>query len=210
MITHTAKMPIFGRGVPEMEEKRLANLRIANAKPRSPEHVAKLKAAFKTSWASGKRKKQSPEAWKKRAESVRKTYALGNYKKRSFEEMSKIGKENRKNVDYGKLCLANRILAEKRRGTEMPKTNKSGLPSRGCKSPNHWKSKYWSVERHDGIVLEGKNLNDLIRKNSHYFNPEDVEWKKSACRASAGLRQLFAGRVNGPKIWKGWSARYLP
>lgn len=204
-----AKLPIFGRGIPEIEEKRLANLRAANAKPRSLEHRRKLSEKTKANWDSGKIKPMSLESRLRAHENIRRTYASGNYKRRDPEEMSKSAREARKRVDYGKLCLANRILGEKRVGTEMAKQTKRGIPSRACKSSDHWKSKWWSIERHDGIVLEGKNLNQLIRENSQYFHPDDVIWNGSKCRASSGIRLLYCGKPNNTKNWKGWGIRNI-
>ena len=241
-MNNTPREKLFGRHRPEIEAKRLANLKAVASGPRSPEKKAKLfgnhrpeivakrlaklkeyyenlvvspetrakiSASLKALWASGKRKPNPREAYEKAAITRRKTIASGNYKRRDPEEMRRTGKYAQSCADYNKVCLANRILAEKRRGKEMAKINRFGKPSRCCKSPNHWKAKWWSIERHDGIVLEGKNLNQLIRENSQYFHPDDVVWRGPKCRASKGIRQLYEGRVSNTRSWKGWGIRNI-
>jgi len=68
-------------------------------------------------------------------------------------------------------------------------------------------AKYWELKSPDGIYYSIKNLNNFIREYSHLFNADDVRWSGSNCRASKGLRNLFALKKDGkPKVWswKGW------
>ena len=199
----------FGRGDPEIEAKRLANLREANAKPRTPEHIAHLKASLKKKWASGTRKPTPPEAYQKSAQSIKHGWEAGTRKPRDPDEWKRTCAKGLANRKYENIVIANQILGRQREGHEMAQVTTRGKPSRGAKGVNNWKAKWWGIERHDGVVIEGKNLNELIRQNAHLFAPEDVVWKKASCRASKGIRGLFEGRVNGPKVWKGWSARDL-
>lgn len=113
--------------------------------------------------------------------------------------MSQRGKEIVKHVDKAKQLEVNRRLGKEREGIPMP-------PGPAAKGPDHWKALYWKVRSPYGIVIEGKNLNELVRKHSHMFDAADIIWKKSQCKASQGLRGLFARQVNNPVSWHGWTA----
>lgn len=105
---------------------------------------------------------------------------------------------------------------------KMLEANKRiGIAKRGCKnppgpsaaSPEHWGALYWKIRSPDRIIIEGWNLSDLIRKNSHMFNSEDIKWKKHSCRAAAGIRNLYLTRKKSDgtlrfisSSWKGWTA----
>jgi hypothetical protein len=183
---------------PEVEAKRLKRLREKLAGvPLSEEHKRKMSEAMKRRWASGTRKRNPPESWKKMGETFKKRYAEGKIRRRpvTSEEMRAMCAMR----DREKMVAANRKIAEARRGTPNP-------PGPSARGPGHWKSKYWRLRTPAGVVLEGRNLNHLIRENAHLFAPEDIRWEKSRCRASAGLAQLFQQRPNGPTSWKGWTA----
>lgn len=197
---------ILARADPAKRERWLAAVRIANAKPRSAEHRAKLGAAQRASWASGQRKPTPRSAYEKASATTKRRWLDGEIFQKRKWMTSEEARCYRAKVNPEKLRAANRLLGEQRRGMEMAPITKRGAASRGAKGTNHWCAKWWAIEHHDGTRLEGKNLNELIRCNAGRFNPEDVVWKRSNCRASKGIRQLFEGRVNGPKVWKGWSA----
>jgi len=203
------RRPRFGRGDAAIEAKRLANLRAANARPRAPEHIERLKAALKKKWASGTRKPTRPEAYQKAAESNKRRWREGTRKPRDPEELRRSAAKGLANRKHENILSANQKSGRQREGKEMPRITRRGTISRAAKGEHHTKAIWWGIERHDGVVLEGKNLNELIRRNAHLFAPEDVAWKKWKCRAATGIRHLFAGRVNGPKVWKGWTARDL-
>lgn len=126
---------------------------------------------------------------------------------RDPEEWKRTSEKGLANRKHENILAANRLLGKQREGKEMAAVTKDGAPSRGSKSPLHWRSKWWSFGRHDGTVIEGTNLSELVRRNARLFAQEDVLWEKSKCRASRGLRQLQEGCVNGPRSWKGWSVR---
>lgn len=63
-------------------------------------------------------------------------------------------------------------------------------------------AKYWRICSAEGGVLEGWNLAELIRQNSHLFAGDDLIWKKGQCRAYKGINNLKGGTTCGS--WKGW------
>jgi hypothetical protein len=141
---------------------------------------------------------RNPEIRARAAESVRATYASGNYKKRSFEESSRIGKLARSHVDPQKMIEANRRIGKLRIGKENP-------PGPSAKGVGHWKAKKWSVRSPMGVPYEFINLNEFVRTHNHLFEPSDLVWKKSACRASRGLSMLFSSDGKNCS-WHGWTA----
>lgn len=87
-----------------------------------------------------------------------------------------------------------------RRGIPKP----PGLSEAG---PDNWAAKYWHLISPGKIAMKGLNLNHLIRTNSHLFDPSDLVWKKSMCRASKALRNLLEPPKpghSGFRSWKGW------
>jgi hypothetical protein len=180
-----------------------------NAKPRTPEHIAHLSASLKKKWASGTRKPTPPEAYLKSAQSNKRRWEEGTRKPIDPEVLKRACAKGLAARKYENIVAANRKMAKQREGKEQPRITKRGTVSRCAKGEQNARAIWWGVERHDGVVLEGKNLNELVRRNAHLFLPDDVVWKKANCRASKGIRGLFGGRVNGPKVWKGWSARDL-
>lgn len=189
---------------PEVEARRLARLRAAVSHPMSPDTKAKLRDALRAKWASGTRKPNSPDAYKKAAATYRNRVSAGKARRRTLT--SEQAKQMGALVSHDNLVAANRRSAAARIGKDMALVNRFGKPSRGAKSSLHWKGKWWEFERHDGAHIEGRNLNELIRRNSDMFLPSDVVWRKSWCRASKGLGDLLSGRPNGPQSWKGWYA----
>lgn len=82
-------------------------------------------------------------------------------------------------------------------------------PGPSGKGPENRFSKYWAFLAPNHTIMEGWNLNELVRANAHMFDPEDVVWKgkgSSNCRAVKGLSSLYGGRVNNCVSWKGWTA----
>lgn len=159
----------------------------------------KLSAALKAKWASGTRKPNPPETYVKASATHKRQFAEG------LRKIPVLTTEDAKRyqtmADPEKVRRANAINGEKRIGIPMP-------PGPSAATPEHWKSKYWKVKSPEGIIVEGMNLNDLVRMNPHLFDPADLNWKKFRCKATRGLRSLFyidkrRGEVCS-RCWKGW------
>lgn len=153
-----------------------------------------LSESLTRKWASGTRK-PNPEGYgKKIGATFKRRYYAGELTLRELD--SDKAKEMRAAVSYEneeKLAARLRERAEKHRG----QLNPPGLSARGV---GHWKALYWNFRNKDGRVLEGVNLSELIRCNSHMFRPKDVVWKKSYCPATKRLGALIVGGT-----WCGWS-----
>jgi len=135
---------------------------------------------------------------RKRAASIKKGWDAGTRKQRDPKELREHLNAAREKRDMENVVAANRKIGEARRGKENP-------PGPSAKGPDHWAAKNWRFRSPCGITIGGKNLNHLIRENSHLFDPADVAWKKSQCRAARGLASLFGN--NGKHCsWKGWIA----
>jgi hypothetical protein len=86
-----------------------------------------------------------------------------------------------------------------------------GVPeksSRSAKSPTHHLSLYWELIGPDGVRLEGFNLQELVRKNEHLFQQDQLNWKRDGCNATHGLYSLFLLDKNGnrkAKSYRGWT-----
>lgn len=158
----------------------------------------KLIRAQKEKWASGTRKPNSPESYAKASVAMKKLYAEGRMVATSMtSEQSRARLALR---DMEKLTEILRANAKKRIGIPMP-------PGPTCASPDNVRSKYWQLISPNNVIMEGLNLNHLIRSNSHLFSPDDVAWRNDKCRASNGLRGLLATPKPGkriPNFWKGW------
>jgi hypothetical protein len=104
--------------------------------------------------------------------------------------------------DREKMLEINRRIGKQKIGKENP-------PGPSAKGPDHWKSRYWKIKGPNGVILEGWNLNEIIRQNADLFASGDVIWRKSKCRAAKGIRDLFQpGKDGVTKVheWKGWTA----
>jgi hypothetical protein len=167
-------------------------------KERSAEHRAKISARMKERHALKLQNAHTESANKKRAESIKASWDQGVRKQRDPDELRAHLRAALEKRNPEKMLEANRRIAEARIGTENP-------PGPSAKGPDHWAGKMWRFRAANGIILEGRNLNELIRQNSHLFDPADVVWKKSRCRASHGLTSLFANHGKSCS-WKGWIA----
>ena len=166
----------------------------------NPEIKERLSKALKDKWASGTRK-QNPEGYgKKISEKLKIAHAEGRMHKVTHEaSMKGLAARNMENVR-----AAARRVAEQKVG--VPNS-----PGPSAKGPDNWKAKYWILKAPTQKIIQGWNLNELIRQNTHLFDPDDVVWygkSKCQCRASKGLRYLFEMKKDGsgPKAhsWKGW------
>ena len=68
------------------------------------------------------------------------------------------------------------------------------------KNAKEWK--FYSVGL--GKVLEGKNLNQLVRDNAELFDPRDLRWDTCGCNAVRCLRGLQNQKKKPTYSWKGW------
>jgi hypothetical protein len=162
----------------------------------SPKQLAVLEAARKKMIAT--KAGHSPSARAKATQSRAKTFASGHYKPVPAETRSRIGKLARSKVDPQKLKLANQINGQKRIGGKNP-------PGPSEAGPHHWNAKFWRFRCSTGQIIEGMNLNHLVRQNASLFDPSDIVWKKHRCLASSGLRHLFS-KDGSSCSWKGWTA----
>jgi hypothetical protein len=163
----------------------------------TPEVKAKISAALKKKWASGTRKKNPEGTGAKISAKIKIAHKAGRMHVFNAEDAAK-GLAARK---YENVLAANIKIGLQKRGVPNP-------PGISAASPDHWKAKYWTLIAPNKEVIHGRNLNDLIRKNAHLFNPEDLNWHKSRCRASSGLRFLFEVNSKGERkahFWKGWT-----
>ena len=97
-------------------------------------------------------------------------------------------------------------------GTQKSRKNTSHPAGSKCfKDENNINAKYWVLKSPNQQIVEGWNLNEIVRKNEHLFDKDDVSWfgeSNNQCRAAKGLRGLFEMKKDGsgPKnlSWKGW------
>jgi len=188
----------FGRGNPEIEAKRLAMLREANSKPRSPETIEKLKASLKSKWASGTRKANPKSSYLKAGENIRKAYAEGRVKMRPKEERIANARKGGKTMTPLKLEKI-RANAKARKG--MPGTG-------GCASgEGNAHAHHWIIRSPRGEIYKFTNLAEWARNNEHLFLPDErPSSKKPLCkRIVTGIGMLF--EVNGRCCsYRGWTA----
>jgi len=179
-------------------ERRKNHLEAVRKSSQDPRARANLSAALKAKWASGTRKPSPPEAYLKASETMKAAYREGRVKKRDPEEIRRSA------------SIGGRTVTEKKREagrrTGRLKLGVPNPPGPSAKGEENMWAKYWAFKSPRGIVLKGKNLNELIRRNPQLFLPEDTAWKKSCCRASRGLSMLCQQKPNGPTSWKGWIA----
>jgi hypothetical protein len=159
----------------------------------------KISEAQKRKWASGTRKPNPDRYGDKISAKLKIAHSEGRLHAPSYETSMK-GLAAR---DISKVSEAARRVAKMNIGTTMP-------PGPGAKGPEHHKARYWIIKNTGlGVILEGWNLNDLVRKNHQYFEDGDLNWNGTPrCRATKGLRRLFeirksTGRPNALS-WKGW------
>lgn len=167
-----------------------------------PETKEKLSKALKAKWASGTRKKNPPETYEKASASHKRGYAEGSRVAPGLTPEQ--ARERRAMYDREKMLEVNRRVGDMKFGVPNP-------PGPSAKGPGHWKARYWILKAPNQQIIQGWNLNELIRQNASLFLPDDVKWygkSNSRCRASKGLRQLFEMKKDGsgPKVlsWKGW------
>ena len=99
-------------------------------------------------------------------------------------------------------AVAIKKTADKLRGRPQPMDKSTGAHTNN-KAAKEWRFTNKAL----GAEIKGKNLNQLIRDNSHLFTDKDAIFKGSACNAVVCLRQL--GRARGDtgsirEMWKGW------
>ncbi len=94
--------------------------------------------------------------------------------------------------------------------SELYALTKDEKYARSGKGIKHRLAKYWKLKAPTGEIVEGINLNELIRQHKHLFLPDDVVWGGPAgnqCRAACCISQLTHKKPNGEyrrNSWKGW------
>lgn len=138
--------------------------------------------------------------------------------KLSDEHRRAISEGIRRAVDKGwkpnstswPLGLAAITPEARKRGAKKAGKSMEGRPQRldtVCgKHSDHKNAKWWKFENKAlGKVLEGKNLNQLVRDNEDLFDQEDMKWDRCGCKASRCLRTLKSpGKKRTRNSWKGW------
>lgn len=160
----------------------------------------KLSKSLKQKWASGTRKPNPAGYGDKISAALKIAHAEGRMHVITHDAAMK-GLACR---DMDKVREQIKALAESNRGKSMP-------PGPSAKGPGHHKSRYWVfTNKALGATLEGWNLSHLVRENAHLFDDDDLAWKKSRCRATRGIRSLYAmNKTTGrPQAlsWRGWMA----
>lgn len=99
----------------------------------------------------------------------------------------------------------------RQRGAKNAGKTMAGRPQRldtVCgKHSDHKNAKWWKFENKAlGKVLEGKNLNQIVRENESLFDPADLKWDTCGCNAVRCLR-LLKNSKKPVNSWKGWMIR---
>lgn len=161
----------------------------------------KRSESLKENYASGKRKQIDPERLKQISEEcskrMRKQYEDGTRKANYTPDGRPYGFIARKKDE---LLETNRRIGIDRIGTPNP-------PGPSAKGPDNMFAKYWQLKGPNQQIIEGWNLNELVRANAHLFSQSDIKWNGSDCRATKGLRTLFRMKNGSPRThsWKGWT-----
>lgn len=170
--------------------------------PRTPEQCAAISARQKAKWASGNRKANPRSGYEKASKTKLEGFKKGTHGKMAHEIRLRVSSLGGLAVQGDAVKSANaashlRDLAAKHRGQKNP----AGLSEAG---ENNWKAKWWHIRTPTGETIAGKNLNEIVRRHAALFEPQDVVWKKHACRASKGIGSL--GHASGESCsWKGWT-----
>jgi hypothetical protein len=173
--------------------------------PMPAEQKANLSAALKKRWASGERKPNPPEMYEVTSRKMRERYADGRHTWRPTKEM----------CSKGGLTVTEKQLATLRRIAKN-KVGKPCPPGPSARGVDHWKAKFWVLVAPDKSIVAGVNMNEIVRRHAHMFEPEDLVPRgksKSATKASKALACLFylrrsrrTGEYYVPGTWKGWAA----
>lgn len=170
----------------------------------TPEAREKLSKALKAKWASGTRKPNPPETYVKVSATHKKAFAEG--RRVPVGLTSEQARERAAKYDREKMLKVNRRIGDMKFGVPNP-------PGPSAKGPDHWKARYWIFRSPDRKVIQGWNLNEIVRQNADLFDEEDLQWtgkSNTRCRATRGLRSLFHMKKDGsgPLVnhWKGWVA----
>jgi hypothetical protein len=107
------------------------------------------------------------------------------------------------------VALAAITPEARQRGADAAGRTMSGRPQRldtVCgKHANHKNAKEWKFYNLAlGKVLEGRNLNQLVRDNAELFDPKDLNWDTCGCNAVRCLRGLQNQKKKPTYSWKGW------
>lgn len=147
--------------------------------------------------------KDNPEIVKRMVENIKSSLINGKQKKWVIEKQQKSLENYRSSEEFKQHVVDISKIAHKKRSKD----------TRFQAGPHNMYSKEWCFRSPTNLIFKFKNLRDFIRKNPHFFNEEDVVWKKcgsawfDSCRALGGLASLKPSlnrkRINGS--WKGWT-----
>lgn len=73
------------------------------------------------------------------------------------------------------------------------------------KTEKHIRALNWNVRDARGRVHQFRNLANWIRQNENLFEPNDVRWNGTYCRAHSGISHLRPTHKNPVGSWKGWA-----
>lgn len=187
----------FGRGIPEIEAKRLARLREVS-KPHSLETIEKLKASLKAKWASGTRKPTPKSAYEKAAITMKKAWAEGRVKMRPKEQRIADARKGGKTMTPLKL--------EKIRANAQARI---GIPGTGGNIAGEENScaHHWIIRSPRGEIYKFTNLAEWARKNEHLFLPDERPNSKTKLsgRIQTGIGMLYEVRGRCCS-YRGWTA----
>lgn len=159
-----------------------------------------LTESLQRKWASGTRKKNPPVT-----EHTRQLLRAANLGK---DRSAQAAKNREKQLLFLQAHpeVKERIAKQMREFGEaligVPKT----IPGLRA-DENHLKAKVWHIRSPAGVDYHCKNLSLFIRNNSHLFEPEDVRWVGSRCKASHGISAMGQNRKPPGRVatqWKGW------
>lgn len=173
--------------------------------PMSDEARAKLSAALKEKWQSGTRKKNPAAMYVTAKRTLAEGFATGRIKK--ITPPLSVCSAGGRTMTEKKYEAIKKVAAQK---VGVP--NPAGPSERG---PNNMFSKFWILIDPDRNVIAGPNLNEIVRRHAHLFEPNDLRLTgkgSTVTYAAKRLSDLF--RIQKRKgckdfvidNWKGWRA----
>lgn len=111
-------------------------------------------------------------------------------------EKAKVSQRMWIDANYDKIVETNRRIAQTNTGKSRPL-------GRIGKWEFNIHSRYYRVVDQYGHILDGWNLAELVRKNEHLFDKDDVQWEGGVCKAVKRLYSLYE-TTRKVQSWKGW------
>lgn len=102
------------------------------------------------------------------------------------------------------------VIAKARAKAAATMAGRPQPPGPTGRGVNNQFAKHWKfVKRERGLILEGKNLNQLVRDHADWFELDDLkEYGATGPRGAVCLRNLGRARTDHAGIrrfWKGWT-----